>query len=377
MTVPNGRRARLGPVIAIVILLIGATVAIAAAVLFLPGLRSALGLPGGARVSYANPVLDQDFPDPGVLRTTDGWYYAYATQSFVDGADVNIQVARSRDLASWEHLGDALPEKPGWANTTQDFWAPHVSQRDGRFVMYYSARPDPVGTTDTDPGLCLAVATANAPEGPFTDVGQAFGCGPGFENIDPMAFRDPRDGRWLLYWGSGFGPIKVQELAADGLSFAAGSSPTTLVEANCFYDYSCLVEGAWVTYKEPYYYLYYSGDSCCEPVNYAVLVARSESPTGPFMTLEQSTDEPDSVILEKDADWIGPGHNSLVTDASGHEWIVYHAVDVDHFFLDTGDPAERFVRRPMLIEPVGYVDGWPRIGDGTPSGAPSPASPQP
>ncbi|MGI8534637.1 MAG: glycoside hydrolase family 43 protein, partial [Candidatus Limnocylindrales bacterium] len=184
-------------------------------------------------------------------------------------------------------------------------------------------------------------------------------------------------GRWLLYWGSGFGPIKVQELAADGLSFAAGSSPTTLVEANCFYDYSCLVEGAWVTYKEPYYYLYYSGDSCCEPVNYAVLVARSESPTGPFMTLEQSTDEPDSVILEKDVDWIGPGHNSLVTDASGHEWIVYHAVDVDHFFLDTDDPAERFVRRPMLIEPVEYVDGWPRIGDGTPSGAPSPASPQP
>ena len=33
----------------------------------------------GAR-TYANPVLDADFPDPAILRAPDGFYYAYATQ---------------------------------------------------------------------------------------------------------------------------------------------------------------------------------------------------------------------------------------------------------------------------------------------------------
>ena len=28
--------------------------------------------------TYTNPVFDQDFPDPTVLRASDGYYYAYA-----------------------------------------------------------------------------------------------------------------------------------------------------------------------------------------------------------------------------------------------------------------------------------------------------------
>src|SRR5215208_1199289 len=65
--------------------------------------------------TYVNPVLDEDFPDPSVLLAPDGYYYAYATQTLRDGHWVNIQVARSADLVEWEHLGDALPDKPNWA----------------------------------------------------------------------------------------------------------------------------------------------------------------------------------------------------------------------------------------------------------------------
>ena len=52
-----------------------------------------------------------------VILAPDGFYYAYATQTLRDGHWVNIQVARSADLVHWDHLGDALPEKPGWAQT--------------------------------------------------------------------------------------------------------------------------------------------------------------------------------------------------------------------------------------------------------------------
>src|SRR4051812_37362843 len=88
---------------------------------------------------YSNPVFDTDFPDPTVVRASDGYYYAYATQTVRDGRMINIQVARSHDLVQWEHLGDALPVKPAWANQTQKLWAPHVSQHGDTFYMYYSA----------------------------------------------------------------------------------------------------------------------------------------------------------------------------------------------------------------------------------------------
>ncbi|MGZ8999204.1 MAG: glycoside hydrolase family 43 protein, partial [Allosphingosinicella sp.] len=211
--------------------------------------------------SYENPVLDSDFPDPAILRAADGYYYVYATQGESEGRMLNIQVARSRDLVHWARLGDALPAKPAWAGRTQDFWAPHVAEHDGVYFLYYSAKPD-LALTDPSRGLCLAVATARRPEGPFVDRGEPLQCGEGFVNIDPMSFDDPATGRRLLYWGSGFGPIKVQELAADRISFAAGSHPTDLVPIIRSDDpaqYQRLVEGAWVTRHGGYYYLFYSG----------------------------------------------------------------------------------------------------------------------
>jgi arabinan endo-1,5-alpha-L-arabinosidase len=33
-------------------------------------------------------------------------------------------------------MGDALPVKPAWASRTQDVWAPHVAEHDGRFYLY-------------------------------------------------------------------------------------------------------------------------------------------------------------------------------------------------------------------------------------------------
>jgi len=308
--------------------------------------------------SFANPVLDADFPDPAVLKAPDGNYYAYATQTQRDGKWINIQLARSADLVHWDYVGDALPAKPGWAATTQDFWAPDVVRDGGRYIMYYSAKPD---TSDERHGLCLGAATAASPLGPFVDMGRPLQCGPGFVNIDPMAFDDPATGKRLLYWGSGFAPIKVQELAPDRLSFAPGSAPKDLVGPNPTKEaFPVLVEGAWVIRHGEHYYLFYSGDNCCGPkANYAVMVARSRSATGPFETLEQASGKPHSIVLEKGGNWFAPGHNSIVTDAAGHHWIVYHAVDIRRPREKATDEIN--TRRIMLIDRIKWVEGWPAI----------------
>ena len=115
-----------------------------------------------------NPVLDEDFPDPDVLEV-DGTYYAYAT----NGNGRNVRVATSTDLTSWEVLeADALPDLPRWVIPGKT-WAPEVTQfGPGRFVMYTT-------TTNFDPALqCIAVATAESPEGPFEVAGDGMLVGP-------------------------------------------------------------------------------------------------------------------------------------------------------------------------------------------------------
>jgi arabinan endo-1,5-alpha-L-arabinosidase len=327
-------------------------------------------------------VLNTDFPDPTLLRAADGWYYAYATQTIGSHRKTNISAARSRDLIRWELLPDALPRKPGWASTTQNFWAPHVLQDRGTYYLYFSAEPD------TRDGMCLGVATATSPSGPFVDSGAPMKRGRGIAAIDPMPFDDPRTGKRLLYWGSGGEPIQVQELAPDRLRFAPGSEPIALLRAGKA-PYEQLIEGAFVIYRNGFYYLFYSGDNCCTPpAHYAVMVARSKSATGPFRKLGEAGEprfgasgserqrrgpgpggRASSVILEQNARWHAPGHNSVLTDAAGQDWIVYHAIDPQRPFI----PGTRATRRAMLIDRLIYRGGWPRVPGGTPSIGPQTA----
>ena len=317
---------------------------------------------------YVNPILDVDFPDPAVILAPDGFYYAYATQTLRDGRWVNIQVARSADLLRWEHLGDALPEKPDWASETQDFWAPSVIYDGSTYFMYYSATPDVCGLHER--GHALAVATSASPTGPFIDMGMPLLLGAGFEYIDPMAFDDPATGKHLLYWGSGFQPIKVQELASDRLSFAPDSKPVDLIWPNPVEgEFPRLVEAAWAVHRDGFYYLFYSGDNCCGPhAHYGVMVARSDSATGPFETLEEAKGVPHSLVLEKNHRWLAPGHNCVVADKAGQLWMLYHAIDEKMPRQRQDDEINS--RRILLMDRIEWRDGWPYVG--TPSHDPRP-----
>jgi len=328
--------------------------------------RSSRGHQLVSQAHYTNPILDSDFPDPAVILAPDGFYYAYATQTLRDGQWINIQVARSTDLIHWDQLGDALPQKPDWALETQDFWAPSVIFDGSTYFMYYSATPDFCHAHEV--GHALAVATADSPGGPFIDMGMPLLLGAGFEYIDPMAFDDPATGKHLLYWGSGFQPIKVQELAPDRLSFAPESAPVDLVWPNPIEGaFPRLVEASWVIQHEGQYYLFYSGDNCCGPdAEYGVMVARSDSATGPFQTLEQAKGVPHSLMLQKNGRWLAPGHNCVIADKAGQLWMLYHAIDVNRPRQRQDDEINS--RRVLLIDRIDWTDGWPYVG--TPSHEP-------
>jgi arabinan endo-1,5-alpha-L-arabinosidase len=310
---------------------------------------------------YRNSVLARDFPDPTVIRAEDGRYYAYATQSD-PGYHIHIQVARSSDLVHWHHLGDALPKLPEWGDDTNVSWAPHVLWHGGRYLLYYSIVPDELSDQF---GLCLAVATSESPAGPFRTTDSPLYCGDTLSDIDGAVFHDPATGRWHLYWGSG-GDIVTARLAPSLLRLAPGEQPQLLLRgwsSKHRRPYEHGIEGPYVIHRAGWYFLFYSGDRCCEyPPHYATMVARSRHATGPFHRLGDVEHLRDSAILRENDTWAGPGHNSVIRDAAGQDWIVYHAINREHPYVSNGG-----VRRVMLIDRLDYVDGWPVVGDGTPS----------
>ena len=309
---------------------------------------------------YRNPVLDQDFPDPSVIKV-GGTYWAYATQTVLgNGQRINIQSASSTDLVHWTYGNDVLPTRPSWSNYVWNYWAPHVihAADQSTYIMYYSA---PADTS----GMCIAIATSATPQGPFTDAGSPLTCGDSFDHIDPMEFDDPVSGKHYLYWGSAGAPISARELDATLMHFTATSTAVPVLQPSGA-PYESLIEGPWVIKRGDWYYLFYSGDACCGPnPHYAVLVARSTSPTGPYQKHGAALGTDSSAILTGDDRFKGPGHNAIITDAAGNDWIVYHAVDPNKPTLTTGG-----VRRPMLIDRIRYdANGWPYVEGGHPSHA--------
>lgn len=314
---------------------------------------------------YRNPVLNRDFPDPAVIRAANGAYYAYSTESDTARGHINIQVAKSRHLVHWHYLGDALPKLPRWGNKALVSWAPQVVRRGERYFLYYSIVPNRL---QNDFGLCLAVATSHSPAGPFTSTDKPLYCGPTLSDIDSDVFRDPATGHWLVYWGSG-GDIVTARLAPSLTRLVSPSAEPKLLlrgwSSPVHRPFEHGIEGPYVIRRHGWYYLFYSGNKCCSyPPHYATMVARSRQATGPYHRLSEGRPGLSSVILHSNQRWAGPGHNSVIRDQGGHDWMVYHAIDRQHPYLPGGDQA---VRRPMLINRILYRHGWPTIATDSPS----------
>jgi arabinan endo-1,5-alpha-L-arabinosidase len=294
-------------------------------------------------VALAAPVIKSDFPDPTVRLDRDGFYYAYATGQEDGLQTTRFLISKSRDLTHWSKPIEALPEKPIWARTKINFWAPDVFEKEGTYFLFYSAQPD----WSAREGLRLGVATSRTPLGPFIDSGSPLDTGSAEENIDPMVFQDPKSKRLYLYWGRN-GEIVVQELSDDLLKLKGSFKPLVKPSSGPF---QAVTEGPYVIYRAPYYYLFYSGDDCCSSnPHYAVSVARSLSPVGPF-------EKNPKVLLSSHSRWIAGGHNSVFTTKTGETKIAFHAVDKEHREVEG---ATR-VHRMLFIESMAFENGWPVV----------------
>lgn len=305
-----------------------------------------------APIEYQNPVLPGDYADPSVIRVGRE-YWATATSS--EWAPL-FPLLRSRDLVHWQQVGNVFARRPEWA--VGNFWAPEISEYQGRFYIYY------VGRKRGGP-LSLAVATAKRPEGPWTDHGPMMSQAAG--SIDAVTAVDDGGTRWLLWKEDGNSrkqptPIWGQALSKDGTKLVGEMKELFRNDAPWENN---LVEGPFIRKRGEYFYCFYSGNACCGlGCNYALGVARAKSLTGPWEKLSRNP------ILAGNDTWRCPGHGSIVTTAEGRDFLLYHAYHARNFIYAG--------RQGVLDEVVWGADGWPSINDGRgPSvSAPAPLSSQ-
>ena len=328
--------------------------------------------------TYRNPVSPyvgrtraDTYADPDVVRGKDGWWYAYATTDPLRSGETTphfIPMSRSRDLVHWQYVGDAFSAAtlPSWADKARGaaLWAPDVHYAgNGQWRMYYVVTQTTVFAGPND--NAIGMATARSPLGPWTDSGgPVVGPRPGASGnpddflwtFDPEVVRDT-NGTERIFYGSYYGGIFQQPLATNGKSTTGAA--TRIAIDNKY-------EGTYITRKNGYWYFFGSTANCCAgpTTGYSVHVARSRSLTGPYrdkdgLRIDVGGETGGTPVLYQNGNrWIGPGHNSMATDDRGQRWIVYHAIDRNKPYLNEPFGINR---RPMLIDRIDWVRGWPVV----------------
>ncbi|MBA3240263.1 MAG: family 43 glycosylhydrolase [Acidobacteria bacterium] len=316
------------------------------------------GVSAQRRGTYRNPVAAGDFPDPSVIRVGAD-YWAAATSS--EWAP-EFPILHSRDLVNWEVVGSVFRKRPDWS--VGSYWAPEISQHRGRFYIYYAARKK-------SGSLCVAVATARRPQGPYTDHGPLVCQIAELKNvgsIDAFFVRDEEGQPYLLWKADGNDAepdqptsIFAQRLSEDGTKLV-GKRKEILRNTAKWERH--VTEGSFIIRRGGWFYHFYSGNACCgRGCDYALGVARARKLLGPWEK------NPANPILAANDDWQCPGHGSIVTTPDGRDFLLYHSYRRRRDTFAVG--------REALLDEVqwpGTGEGWPTInrGRGPTSVAPSP-----
>ena len=331
---------------------------------------------------YTNPLhvqipgdgIVESCADPTIIQgqtAGDSDWYMYCTTDPLNGNDKTgnsfnfhlIPMLRSSDLVNWTYQGDAFLARPGWVADDAGLWAPEIQFFNGQYYLYYTAS----WTDLPGGGSAIGVATSSTPLGPWIDSGtpvvepHAPECCPADKRwvFDPDVVQEDGGQRYIFY-GSYFGGISVRTLSADGLH-SNPASQTQVAIANRY-------EGTEVVRHDGYWYLFASATDCCRGplTGYSVFAGRSQNILGPYVdrqgnSLLQGRVGGTPVISMNGNRWVGTGHNSVFEDFDGQWWTVYHAVDRnDPYFAG----AVGFTKRPVLMDALDWVEGWPTVRGG-------------
>ena len=251
-------------------------------------------------------VLPGDHPDPSVVKIGDTYWASATTSNWMPA----YPLYQSKDLVNWKVASHVFPALPAWSDYY--FWAPEITYEKGKVYVYYSAHKK-------GGNLCVGIASADKPEGPYKDHGPVICQEAG--SIDAFPMRD-ENGKLFLIWKEDANsvkkptPIWIQELNEERKKLIGEKKE--LFRNNAPWEGN-LVEGVSMMKHGDYYYAFYAAAGCCgEGCSYQSGVARSKSLMGPWEKYEKNP------VLKNEGEWKCPGHGTPV-EKDGRFYFMYHA----------------------------------------------------
>ncbi|MCU1518705.1 MAG: glycoside hydrolase family 43 [Pseudarthrobacter sp.] len=283
------------------------------------------------------PVIPGFFPDPTICRVGEDYYLAASSFEYFPGAPV----FHSRDLVSWEQVGNILTRRsqfaPGDRRPSGGIFGSTLRHHNGTFWF--------VTTNMSDFGGGHLLLTADNPSGPWSDPVLI----PGTLGIDPDIAWDA-DGTCYLTW-VGFGPADNQSgIVQARLDPATGrllEEPRKVWQGTglAFPEAPHLYRvGDW------WYLLLAEGGT---ERGHAVSVSRSRAPEGPFEPHPQNpifSHRSTAAVVQN------TGHADLVQTATGAWAAVYLGV------RPRGSvPGFHVLGRETFLAGIGWDEGWPQF----------------
>jgi xylan 1,4-beta-xylosidase len=251
-------------------------------------------------------VIPGDFPDPSVIRYGDRFWATATTSNWAPA----YPLLSSADLVHWKTEGHVFPTLPQWADYY--FWAPEISEENGKVYIYYTAHKK-------EGGLCVGIASASSPKGPYVDHGPIMCQEAG--SIDAFATRD-ENGKLFLIWkedgNSVNKPTPIWAIELNEQRTAVIGEKKELFRNDAAWEAN-LVEGVSMIRHGGYFYAFYSGAGCCgRGCTYGLGVARAKNLLGPWEKYQKNP------LLVSSGDWKCPGHGTPV-EMGGKNYFLYHA----------------------------------------------------
>ena len=218
----------------------------------------------------SDPIIQTSFTADPAPMVYDGVVYLYTSHD-----DDNAPAGQSRflmldwkcytstDMVNWTDHGTVASLKTfPWAVQSNDAWAPHVIERNGKFYFYA-----PVSVQGW-PKNVIAVAVADNPLGPFKDALGRPLIDKKTGYIDPGVFIDDDGQAWLYFGNPNIWYVKLNEdmISTSGEIVQEPTKPRNYQEA------------PWPYKHDGKYYMAYASRCCPEGIGYAM----SDSPTGPW-----------------------------------------------------------------------------------------------
>ena len=277
----------------------------------------------GRAQTFPRLLLGGDYPDPSIIREGKDFYMTNSSFNYAPG----LLVWHSTDLVNWTPIARALHALDG------SVYAPDLVKYKGRYYIYYPAA-----------GANYVVYADNI-RGPWSQPVKL-----DLTGIDPGHVVG-EDGKRYLYVDKG----AIAPLSGDGLKVTGPKK--TVYEGWQFPkewktegNGDMFLEGPKLLHKDGYYYMVSAEGGTAGPAtSHMVVVARSKSVFGPW---ENSPYNPLVHTYSASDPWWSKGHGTLIDDAEGNWWVVYHAYAQGYHTLG----------RQTLIDPVEWTaDGWVKL----------------